>query len=233
MPRILAVDDDPKILEAIEKSLSLGRIPYSLTPCRDPARAVAEAVRLKPDLILLDIRLAGQDGRAILKALKTNAATKSIPVIFLTGLAAEGDKVLGLNMGADDYVAKPFGAMELVARIEAVLRRYAPSIAPADNASSKRRRLSGLLMDAENKTAQFNGRTLRLQPREFEILYLLFSNPGRTLGRVFLIENSSSYGMPVSTRSLDTHIKNIRKKLGSRGAAVIETVPKTGYRFNA
>jgi two-component system alkaline phosphatase synthesis response regulator PhoP len=232
MPRILAVDDDPKILEAIEKSLSLGRIPFVLTPCRDPSRAVAEAVKLKPDLILLDIRLAGQDGRAVLKALKTHAVTKPIPVIFLTGLAAEGDKVLGLNMGADDYVAKPFGAMELVARIEAVLRRYAPAPTPAGGASSPKRR-SNLLMDAENRTAQFNGRPLRLQPREFEILYLLSSNPGRTLGRVFLIENSSSYGMPVSTRSLDTHIKNIRKKLGSHGAAMIETVPKTGYRFNA
>ena len=232
MPRILAVDDDPKILEAIEKSLSLGRASFSLTPCRDPSRAVAQAVKLKPDLILLDIRLADQDGRAILKALKTNAATKPIPVIFLTGLAAEGDKVLGLNMGADDYVAKPFGAMELVARVEAVLRRYAPSKAPDDGGSSKRR-LAGLYMDAENKTARYNGRTLRLQPREFEILCLLSSNPGRTLGRGFLIENSSAYGMPVSTRSLDTHIKNIRKKLGPRGAAMIETVPKTGYRFNA
>ncbi len=232
MPRILAVDDDPKIIEAIEKSLSLGRLPYALTPCPDPSRALAEAVRLKPELILLDIRLGSADGRSVLKSLKTNAATKSIPVIFLTGLAAEGDKVLGLNMGADDYVAKPFGAMELVARIEAVLRRYAPS-KPSSGAGAAKKNRAGLRVDPENKTVLWNGKTLRLQPREFEILHLLYSNPGRALGRGFLIENSSTYGLPVSTRSLDTHIKNIRKKLGPRGAAMIETVSKTGYRFNA
>ncbi|MBI3547440.1 MAG: response regulator transcription factor [Elusimicrobia bacterium] len=227
MPKLLIVEDDARIVEAIEKSLSLAGS-FMMKAVSDPGAALSSAIRYKPDLILLDIRLPGGDGRMILKSLKENTATQNIPVIFLTGMSSEGDKVLGLNLGADDYVVKPFGASELLARIQAVLRRARPSSA----ASPKASRARGLSLDPSNRAVAFDGKPLRLQPKEFEILYLLASHPGRALTRTYLIENSSSYGMAISTRSLDTHIKNIRKKLG-KNARIIETVPKLGYRFTA
>ncbi len=225
MPKILIIEDDPHIVEAVEKILSLEE-GFSLEHVAVPDKALAEAVRLKPDLILLDVRLPGGDGRSILKSLKQNAATGAIPVIFLTGLAGEADKVLGLNLGADDYVAKPFGALELLARIQSVLRRCQPQ-GPAGGSIE----LPGLRLDGENRDAFVNGKPLGLQPREFEVLSLLASRPGRALSRRYLIENTSSYGREVFSRSLDTHIKNIRKKLGPK-ADLIETVSKLGYRLN-
>lgn len=224
MPRVLIIEDDPKIVEAIEKTLSLGS---GLTSRRvsDPNKALSEAVDSRPDLILLDVRLPGGDGRVVLKSLRANAATSAIPVIMLTGMSSEGDKVLALNLGADDYVVKPFGAMELLARIQAVLRRSGPGPAPGRAAEA-----GGLRMDAEARVAEIDGKTLKLQAREFEVLFLLLSHAGKALTRQFLIENTSSYGGSVETRSLDTHIKNLRKKLGRR-EALIETVPKVGYRL--
>ncbi|MEK7859661.1 MAG: response regulator transcription factor [Elusimicrobiota bacterium] len=224
MPRLLIIEDDPKIVAAVEKSVSLAGN-FTLTSISDPEKAVSAALQRKPDLILLDVRLPGGDGRMVLKKLKENAATRPIPVIFLTGMSSEGDKVLGLNLGADDYIVKPFGAMELLARIQAVYRRYHPQSAERGLV-----RASGLKLDGENRTAAIDGKALKLQPKEFEILYLLASHPGRSMTRTYLIENSSSYGMAISTRSLDTHIKNLRRKLGPK-AKLIETVPKLGYRF--
>jgi two-component system alkaline phosphatase synthesis response regulator PhoP len=191
----------------------------------DPDKAVGEAAARKPDLVLLDVRLPQGDGRVVLQALKENAATRSIPVIMLTGLAGEGDKVLGLNLGADDYVVKPFGAMELLARIQAVLRRSGASAAARRTA-----RAGGLVLDAESRTAELDGEGLRLQPREFEVLFLLASHAGKTLSRDFLIEHTSGYGRAVATRSLDTHVKNLRRKLGAKGRMIV-TVPKLGYRL--
>src|ERR1035437_191503 len=199
---------------------------FSLDWVSDPDKAVSEAAASKPDLILLDVRLPGGDGRVILQALKENAATRGVPVILLTGLANEGDKVLGLNLGADDYIVKPFGAMELMARIQAVLRRSGPGARSASTA-----RAGALALDASQRSAHLDGESLRLQPREFEVLFLLAAHAGKTLTRDFLIEHTSGYGRPVPSRSLDTHIKNLRKKMGAR-ARMITTVPKLGYRLD-
>jgi DNA-binding response OmpR family regulator len=225
MPKILIVEDDPHIVAAVEKTLTLADS-FTLQHVAAPDQALPAAIRQRPDLILLDIRLPGGDGRVVLKALKDNVATRGIPVIFLTGLSSEGDKVVGLNLGADDYVVKPFGAMELLARIQSVLRRCRPE------ARHGCLTLSGVHLDWDNRSASVDGRPLSLQPKEFEVLYLLASRRGRALSRGYLIENTSSYGAEVATRSLDTHIKNIRRKLGKR-AGLIETVPKFGYRFKA
>ncbi len=224
MPRVLIVEDDPAIVEAVEKTLTMGE-GFSLRRVASADKAVAEAVSSKPDLILLDVRLPKGDGRVVLKALKENAATKGIPVIMLTGMSGEGDRVVGLNLGADDYVCKPFGAMELLARIQAVLRRAGPGAAGGGVVAA-----GGVSLDSAGRTATVNGKPLKLQPREFEVLYLLVSHAGKALTRAFLIENTSSYGADVETRALDTHIKNLRKKLGAK-AGLIETVPKHGYRL--
>jgi DNA-binding response OmpR family regulator len=225
VPRVLLVEDDPKIKEAVEKTLSLGE-GFTLKWVSDPAKALAEAVDGRPDLILLDVRLPGGDGRVVLKSLKAHAVAGAIPVIMLTGMSSEGDKVVGLNLGADDYLVKPFGAMELLARIQAVLRR-----AGAGPSAGGRVSAGGLEVDAQARLVRLDGRELKLQPREFEVLFLLASHAGKALERRFLIENTSSYGAEAETRSLDTHIKNIRKKLGRR-AGMIVTVPKIGYRLD-
>ena len=224
MPKLLIVEDDPQIVRAVEKTLSLEK-GFTLRSVSNPEIALASIIADKPDLVLLDIKLPNGDGRLILKSMKENVATRQIPVIFLTGYSSEGDKVLGLNLGADDYVVKPFGAMELLARIRSVLRRAHP-----EPARRKTLEKHGLRLDYEGRTAELDGKLLKLQPKEFEILYLLASHPGKPLTRTYLIENSSSYGLPISTRSLDTHIKNLRKKLG-RKSTIIETLPKLGYRF--
>jgi DNA-binding response OmpR family regulator len=225
MPRILIVEDDPRIVEAVETSLSL--CPgFTLDSVADPAKALRAALDLRPDLILLDVRLPGGDGRVLLKSLRENPATRATPVIFLTGLSGEADRVLGLNLGADDYVVKPFCASELLARVHAVLRRTRPSCEDRGPL-----RLGGLLLDPVERSAALGGRPLDLQPREFEVLFLLASNAGRTLSRRFLIENSSTYLTEVSSRSLDTHVKNLRRKLGRMGGC-IETRRKLGYRFS-
>jgi DNA-binding response OmpR family regulator len=226
MSKVLIVEDDPLIVEAVEKTLTLAP-GFSLKAVNTAEAALPAAIRLRPDLILLDVRLpGGGDGRAVLRTLKANSATAAIPVIFLTGLAGEADKVLGLNLGADDYVAKPFGALELMARIQSVLRRSQPQGLGRGVIES-----GGLTLDWENRSASLDGKPLSLQPRELEVLHLLAASPGRALSRAYLIENTSSYGLDVATRSLDTHIKNIRRKLG-RKAGLIETVAKLGYRFN-
>lgn len=224
MPRVLVVEDDPKIVEAIGKTLSMAP-GFTSRWVSDPDKALGEAIGSLPDLILLDVRLPGGDGRMVLRSLKANAATSAIPVIMLTGMSSEGDKVLALNLGADDYVVKPFGAMELLARVQAVLRRSGPG-----PISGREARAGGLRMDAGSRLAEIDGRPLKLQAREFEVLFLLLSHAGKALSRQFLIENTSSYGEAVETRSLDTHIKNLRKKLGKR-AALLQTVPKVGYRL--
>ncbi len=224
MPRVLIIEDDPKIVEAIEKTLSMAT-GFTTRWISEPAKALGEAVDSKPDLILLDVRMPGGDGRLVLKSLKTSAATSAIPVIMLTGMSSEGDKVLALNLGADDYVVKPFGAMELLARVQAVLRRAGPG-----PGSGRAAEAGGLRMDLETHLAEIDGRPLKLQAREFEVLFLLLSHAGKALTRQFLIENTSSYGGAVETRSLDTHIKNLRKKLGKR-EDILQTVPKIGYRL--
>ena len=226
VPRIVMVEDDPKIVQAVEKTLTL--VPgYSVEWVSDPDRAVAEVIAKKPDLVLLDVRLPGGDGRVLLQALKENTATRGIRVIMLTGLASEGDKVLGLNLGADDYVVKPFGAMELLARIQAVLRRTG-----AGKGERKAVSVGGLDLDMDDRIASLGGKRLDLQPREFEVLFLLAAHAGKTLSREFLIENTSAYGSRVPTRSLDTHIKNLRRKLGAKGKMIL-TVPKLGYRLES
>jgi len=225
MPKVLIVEDDPRIVAAVEKTLTLAP-GFALESVAIPDQALPAAIRWRPDLILLDIRLPGGDGRVVLKGLKENASTRAIPVIFLTGLSSEGDKVLGFNLGADDYLVKPFGAMELLARIQSVLRRCRPEAGRGIIAAC------GLRLDWDDRSASLNGEALRLQPKEFEVLYLLASRRGRALSRGYLIENTSSYGLDVATRSIDTHIKNIRRKLGKK-AGLIETVPKMGYRFKS
>ena len=221
--RILVIEDEPNVLSSIDRVLK--REGYEVVGLQQGKQAVKTVLQVQPDLILLDILMPDADGRQILRELQDRPDTRHIPVIFLTGLDSEADRVMGLDLGAEDYITKPFGAFELAARIRACLRRRT-----AGDKAGPPIKSGSLMLDGQNRVARLANQTLKLQPKEFDILYLLVSNAGRLLTRSFLIQSTSTYGAEVSTRSLDTHIKNIRKKLGNF-AKHIETVPKMGYRF--
>lgn len=212
MAKILLIDDDRALIETMTRIVSFER-GYALKSVSSPSEALGATVSFKPDVILLDIKMPGGDGRQIIKLLKGNPATGGIPVIFLTGMSGPGDKVLGLDLGADDYVTKPFDPMELMARVRSVLRR-APAAGRRSAEDKGVVNVSGLKMDRGGMTAAFKGKPIRLQPMEFGVLYLLSSSPGRIFSRSCLIENLSPSHVETSTRSVDAHIKNIRRKLG-------------------
>ena len=182
--------------------------------------AMAEAV---PSLVLLDIMLPEEDGISVLKTLRSSARTCRLPVIMLTAKGTEYDKVLGLDAGADDYVAKPFGMMELLSRIRALLRRTEPE---ADVY-----RCGCLTVDPGRHIVTVNGREVALTQKEFEVLCLLLKNRGQVLSRERLIEEVWGYAFTGESRTVDVHVRTLRQKLGDAGA-YIETVRGYGYKIS-
>ena len=179
-----------------------------------------------PDLLLLDIMLPEEDGISILKKLRSNPKTSTIPVIMLTAKDSEYDVVTGLDAGADDYVTKPFGMMALVSRIKAVLRRY------EKNNSQKELLQSGSLKIDENQHTVFNdNQQLFLTVKEFDLLVLLLKNRGNVLSRQQLLEHIWDISAHVESRTVDVHIRTLRQKLGDAGNS-IETIRGVGYKFN-
>lgn len=177
-----------------------------------------------PQLIMLDIMLPGEDGMEILRKLKSGAATKKIPVIMITAKDTEFDKVNGLDCGADDYISKPFGMMELVARIKAVLRR-----AGGETENDESYAYGKVKLDLRSHTVSVSGKTAELTLKEFELLRLLMKNAGAVLTRDMLLENIWGYDFDGETRTVDVHVRTLRQKLGD-GAAIIETVRGVGYK---
>jgi len=177
-----------------------------------------------PRLILLDIMLPGEDGITILKKLRNQTATARVPVIMATARGTEYDKVTGLDSGADDYLAKPFGMMEMVSRVKAVLRRCGGK--PAE----KRLSAAGLTMDLEQRTVTADGTRILLTYKEFELLRLFISHPGTAFTRERLLSDIWGIEFTGETRTVDMHIRTLRQKLGRYGA-LIETVRGVGYRL--
>lgn len=177
-----------------------------------------------PALVLLDIMLPGDDGLTILRKLKADKKTAAIPVIMVTARGTEYDKVIGLDMGADDYIAKPFGMMELVARVRARLRQT--------NATPSTQRLQsgGLVVDRHKHTVTADGETVTLTLKEFELLCLLMENMGKAFTREHILERVWDFSYEGSTRTVDVHITTLRQKLGKYGS-LIETIRGVGYRF--
>lgn len=178
----------------------------------------------KPSLILLDIMLPGEDGLTILKKIKESRETRDIPVILLTAKGAEYDKVQGLDAGADDFVAKPFGVMELLSRIKAVLRRVQPEETLA------RVVIGGVEIDLAQRRVYAAGVEVALTFKEFELLLFLAKNENLVLSREKLLDVVWGYDFDVETRTVDVHIRGLRQKLGEQGA-MIETVRNVGYRI--
>lgn len=180
--------------------------------------------RIQPELILLDIMLPGMDGIEILRQLRRNPATAGIPIIISSAKGTEYDKVLGLDLGADDYLAKPFGMMEMISRIRAVLRRTGPREQP------KILQMGSLRIDPASHTVTVNGERVTLTLKEFDLLKLFLSSPGRVFTRDQLLEQVWGTDYAGETRTVDVHIGTLRTKLGSCGE-YIRTVRGVGYRL--
>lgn len=223
---IYCVEDDAGIRELVVYTLqNTGMEARGL----EDGSALAAALReKKPQLILLDIMLPGEDGISILRRLRGAQETAGIPVILLTAKNTEYDKVVGLDSGADDYVAKPFGMMELVARIRAVLRR---TQAGTDGEEAARPLVAGDICVDERAHSVFVGeQEVQLTLKEYQLLCLLMKNRGAVLTRDVLLENIWGYGNESETRTVDVHIRTLRQKLGTAGS-MIETVRGVGYRM--
>ena len=222
--KILVVDDEAAIRELVV--FNLAKQGYATDTAADGQEALAKAP--EADLILLDVMLPIYDGFEVCRRLKGDKATAAIPIIMLTAKNEEIDKVLGLELGADDYVAKPFSTRELIARVKAVLRRVQPQ--PQD---TMRLAAGPLVMDLNAYTAQVDGQELALTPKEYELLKLFLTNTGRAFSRDELLEKVWGYEYYGDTRTVDVHVRHLRAKLGVSPAMhdTIETVRGVGYRF--
>lgn len=218
---ILVVDDEPKIARLARDYLE--KHGFRVLIAADGQTALAIARRDKPDLIILDLMLPRLDGREVCRILRRES---DVPIIMLTALSEEIDQVAGLEIGADDYITKPFSGRALVARVRALLRRSSGDFKPPDVV-----RIGGFEIDAQKYTVSYNGEALRFTPNEFKLLYVLASRAGQILTRDQLLDKLSG-SAPSMDRSVDSHIKNIRKKLAAAtGESMIETVYGIGYRF--
>ena len=225
--KILIVDDDNNIAELI--SLYLVKECYDTLIVNDGESALEKIPEFRPDLMLLDIMLPGIDGYQVCREVRSSSDT---PVIMLSAKGEVFDKVLGLELGADDYIEKPFDSKELVARVKAVLRRSkgqtaaAPS-EPADKTVS----YPDLTINLTNYSVTFQGRRLEMPPKELELFYFLASSPGRVFTREQLLDQIWGYEYVGDTRTVDVHIKRIREKTGTSRNWKISTIWGIGYKF--
>ena len=219
---IYCVEDDDSIRELVVYTLdTTGLKARGFSDGREFMEALAFDT---PELILLDIMLPGEDGLALLRRLKGSQKTRDIPVIMVTAKGAEYDKVIGLDSGADDYVTKPFGMMELVSRIKAVLRRSGRTQERTDL------EMAGIRIDVKKHEVTVEGKPVILTLKEFELLEHLMRNRNIVLTRDQLREDIWGYDFDGETRTVDVHIRTLRQKLGEKGA-IIETVRGVGYRI--
>ena len=222
---ILAVDDEVHILELI--SFNLKAAGYHVVTALTGEEALKRCEVEKPSLVLLDIMLPGIDGLEVCRRLKGDRTTSNIPIIMLTARGDEVDKILGLELGADDYITKPFSVRELAARVKSLLRR----VAPQQESEPQTLRAGDIMIDITNYEAFKGGEKLSLTLKEFELLKVLVLSRGKVLTRDFLLDRIWGYEFYGETRTVDVHIRHIRQKLGD-DAHYIETIRGVGYKFN-
>ena len=220
--KILVVDDDRHIAELI--SLYLNKEGYDSREVYSGDKALEEFEAYAPDLVMLDLMLPGMGGYEVCKEIRKLGA---VPVIMLTAKSESFDKVLGLELGADDYVVKPFDPKELMARVKAVLRRYQHET----DGAAKQISMKNLLIDPSTYAATYRGRVLEMPPKEFELLYFLASNANRVFTREQLLDKIWGYEFMGDTRTVDVHIKRVREKLDEDEEWGIKTVWGVGYKF--
>jgi two-component system alkaline phosphatase synthesis response regulator PhoP len=218
---IYCVEDDDNIRELVIYTLETTGLKAQGFA---ESKSFSEALEVElPELVLLDIMLPGEDGLTLLKRLKHSSKTKDIPVIMVTAKSAEYDKVIGLDSGADDYLTKPFGMMELVSRIKAVLRRSGKA---SDKSNMS---VAGVHVDVKRHEVTVDGKNISLTLKEFELLERLIRNQNIVLTRDQLLEDIWGYDFGGETRTVDVHVRTLRQKLGEKGE-IIETVRGVGYR---
>ena len=225
--KILVVDDEEHIAELI--SYNLENAGYEVVTVNNGVDAIKVTKQKKPDLILLDLMLPGIDGYDVCKSIRQDAEIKSTSIIMLTAKSEELDKILGLELGADDYITKPFSIRELIARVKAVLRR-------STNVVSEKNILNfgDLTINLELREIRINNKKIDLTLKEFELLEILIRNRGKILTREQLLDKIWGYEYVGETRTVDVHIRYLRKKieLDDKNPRYIETIRGVGYRFN-
>ena len=225
--KILVVDDEEHIAELISYNLTSNG--YKVITANNGNDAVKLAVEEKPNLILLDLMIPGKDGYDVCKDVRSNSEIRNTPIIMLTAKSEELDKILGLELGADDYITKPFSVRELLARVKAVLRRFSIS-EPESNVLV----FENLTADFDKREILVNDKKLDLTLKEFELLEILIRNKGKILTRDTLLDKIWGYEYIGETRTVDVHIRYLRKKieLDDKNPKLIETIRGVGYRFN-
>lgn len=221
MERILIVEDDENIRQLLK--LTLASFNYDLVDFENGKDAYDYLVENKVDLAILDLMLPGMSGYDILKYIRSSALNKDLPVIILSAKDKELDKIMGLDLGADDYLTKPFSVLELAARIRSLLRRSKQE----DHVIHS----NDLMIDLDQRIVQIKDQKIELTFKEFELLKYLVKNEGRALPREELINKIWGYDFIGESRTLDVHINSLRKKLGSEYAQCIQSVRQVGYRF--
>ena len=225
--RILVVDDDKSIVKVVRSYLE--QAGYEVRVAYDGSTALHSLRSEKPDVLVLDLMLPDRDGWEITRLIRSDASLGAMPIIMLTARVEDTDKIVGLELGADDYITKPFNAREIVARVRALLRRaqFAQSTPPAQL------RMGQLVLDIDQRSLTIGEKSVDLTRTEFTLLQLLMANPGHTFTRDELLEKSMGYAYEGMGRTLDTHMSNLRKKIEPDPSTpiYIQTVYGVGYRM--
>jgi two-component system alkaline phosphatase synthesis response regulator PhoP len=226
--KILVVDDDRQIARLV--STYLQQAGFDVATAYDGETALTQVHRDRPDLLILDLMLPDRDGWDVTRAIRADQTLAGLPVIMLTARVEDTDKIVGLELGADDYISKPFNPREVVARVRAVLRRASGAVAPAHTL-----RAGGIVMDIDRHEITVEGRAVELTPTEFGLLRVLMENPGHALSRSLLMEKGLGFSYDTMERTVDSHIKNLRRKIEPDPARprYIQSVFGVGYRLRA
>ena len=225
--KILIVDDDNNIAELI--SLYLTKECYDTKIVNDGEQALIAFEHYKPNMLLLDLMLPGIDGYQVCREIR---AKSDVPIIMLSAKGEVFDKVLGLELGADDYILKPFDSKELVARVKAVLRRFQPAKPEAyASVNIKCVEYPGLIVNLSNYSVTYDGQQIDMPPKELELLYFLASSPNQVFTREQLLDNIWGYEYVGDTRTVDVHVKRLREKIKDKPTWRIATVWGSGYKF--
>jgi len=226
--RILVVEDEDDLRELMR--VNLEREGYEVECVDDGEQAVRAARRHRPDLVLLDLMLPGMSGTEVYRSLQADAATSGLPVVMVTARDDDADVVAGLEMGADDYVTKPFANRVLTARVRAVLRRRSQAPTEDEQQGVPVLRIDGISIDRDRHEVRVGGEPIELTATEFRLLEMLAGRPGRVFTRQQIISHLHGPAVAVTDRSVDVQVVGLRRKLGDAGAA-IQTVRGVGYRF--
>ena len=215
---IYIVEDDASIRELEQYALQTNG--YEAAGCEDAASFWAAMHQARPELVILDIMLPGEDGLSILRRLRADPVRKRVPVILLTALSGEENRVDGFEAGADGYITKPFGVMELIARVKAVLRRGGYGL-----------RVGGIELDEKRHAVYANGQNVQLTLKEYELLSFLMAHAGKAVTREVLLDDVWGIAYSGDTRTIDVHVRTLRQKLGDSGR-LIATIRNVGYRMD-